>query len=195
MGHEREENNELGCGDLGWLAFRYVAGELSPDEQAAFEARLDTDQLVREAVAREVELAQAVAIAAGSLTPVGAVVTPAAQADARPVRFALSARSIGWMVVGAAASLAIGLLIGSGWNADQPLKLAKDTRRAAVEELAGYWHPIEADSDSSDEPAAREAQVATEDADNELAADDGVPTWLLAALEPEESGNSPRREN
>lgn len=49
--------------DREWLAFRYIAGELSGDETAAFEAELETSQVAREAVARAVELSQAVAIA------------------------------------------------------------------------------------------------------------------------------------
>jgi hypothetical protein len=47
--------------DLHWLAFRYVAGETDAAETAAFEDRLDHDQAAREAVARVVDLAGAVA--------------------------------------------------------------------------------------------------------------------------------------
>ena len=51
--------------DLAWLAFRYVAGELDPEESAAFEHRLDREQPAREAVA------EAVALVAG-ISPRGA---------------------------------------------------------------------------------------------------------------------------
>ena len=50
--------------DLTWLAFRYVAGELDPDELAAFEDRLDRDQPAREAVAEAVALMAGVVHAA-----------------------------------------------------------------------------------------------------------------------------------
>jgi anti-sigma factor RsiW len=176
--------------ELNWLAFRYVAGELSADEQAAFEARLDTEQPAREAVAREVELAQAVAIAAGSLAPQSARVTPAGKAE--PVRFALSVRSASWLSLGAAASLAIGMVLGSmllgralPWNRTGD-ELARS--QAAVQELAGFWQPIE----MSDDVAVRDA---TDDTAEEMmpeAPGADVPGWLLAALEPEEPADSTR---
>jgi len=58
-------------GDLSWLAFQYVAGELTGAELAAFEQRLEQDQAAREAVAEMVELTTAVqcVAAASSATP------------------------------------------------------------------------------------------------------------------------------
>ena len=47
---------------LDWLAFCYVSGELDGDERTAFENRLADDQVAREAVARAVELTEAVAV-------------------------------------------------------------------------------------------------------------------------------------
>ena len=47
--------------NLLWHAFRYIADELSADETEQFEARLADDQVAREAVARAVELSQAIA--------------------------------------------------------------------------------------------------------------------------------------
>src|SRR5690349_1799740 len=47
--------------DLLLLAIRYIACEMSEDELAAFEQRLEHDQAAREAVAQAVELAGAVA--------------------------------------------------------------------------------------------------------------------------------------
>ena len=46
--------------DLDWLAFRYVAAELSPAESRQFEGRLEHDQQAREAVGRIVEVTCAV---------------------------------------------------------------------------------------------------------------------------------------
>src|SRR4051794_39341070 len=46
--------------DTPWLAFRYVSGEMGPEEAEAFERRLDEDQGAREAVAEAVALAGAV---------------------------------------------------------------------------------------------------------------------------------------
>jgi ferric-dicitrate binding protein FerR (iron transport regulator) len=45
--------------DLEWLAFQYVAGDLSEAEREIFEARLADDQLAREAVASAVQLSAA----------------------------------------------------------------------------------------------------------------------------------------
>lgn len=46
--------------DLDWLAFRYVAAELSPADSREFEQRLEYDQKAREAVGRVVEVTCAV---------------------------------------------------------------------------------------------------------------------------------------
>jgi hypothetical protein len=45
--------------DLDWLAYQYVAGEMSAADQDAFEGRLATDQAARESVAAAVELVAA----------------------------------------------------------------------------------------------------------------------------------------
>ncbi len=52
-----------GRDDLDWLAFQYVAGELSPAEEERFEARLAIDPEAAEAVARAVTLGEAVSLA------------------------------------------------------------------------------------------------------------------------------------
>ncbi len=59
---------------LEWLAFRYIADELTDDEKVAFEERLLTDQSAREAVAEMVRQTQLVseaysAAAAGMVSP------------------------------------------------------------------------------------------------------------------------------
>ena len=46
--------------ELEWLAFCYISDELSDLETAAFEARLENDQVAREAVANAVEQGQLV---------------------------------------------------------------------------------------------------------------------------------------
>jgi hypothetical protein len=49
--------------DLDWLAFRYIADELSPDEAASFETLLAGDQAACDAVVRAVELSQTIVAA------------------------------------------------------------------------------------------------------------------------------------
>jgi hypothetical protein len=77
--------------DLQWLAFCYIADELSADEAEVFEERLAADQEAREAVARAVELSQAVA----ALPRETVCPSPAAS----PWR-----RRLAWMTVGATAA-------------------------------------------------------------------------------------------
>lgn len=58
-----DEPAQRGDGELAWLAFRYITGELAAAEAAEFEVRLESDQAAREAVAAMVELTAAVEIA------------------------------------------------------------------------------------------------------------------------------------
>src|SRR5262245_34308227 len=50
--------------ELHWLAFRYVAGEMTAAEEESFEQQLADDQEAREAVAQVVELNEAIRLAA-----------------------------------------------------------------------------------------------------------------------------------
>ncbi|MEL7497838.1 MAG: hypothetical protein AAFN77_09525 [Planctomycetota bacterium] len=52
--------------DLDWLAFCYVADELDSAKRADFEARLDEDQVARDAVARAVSEASLIHLAIGT---------------------------------------------------------------------------------------------------------------------------------
>lgn len=181
---------------LGWLAFRYVSGELAGDELTSFEARLDAEQSAREAVAREVELAQAVAIVAGSMAPVAAKVevARATRLAPAPAGRTLSYRMRGILVMAAAASVLIVMLATQGLRPPNPRdNTAKVTPESAAQQLAGYWQAgtlVEA------APAASEndpMDLAAHDVIGESSADeDSVPTWLLAALEPEVPADAPR---
>ncbi len=82
--------------DLHWLAYRYVADEMSNDEREAFESRLAEDQAAREAVAASVELIGAVVMAER--------LAPAARTRRPRVRT--------WYAAAACLALAVG---GSVW--------------------------------------------------------------------------------
>ena len=58
-----DEPVQSGDGELAWLAFRYITGELAAAEATEFEVRLESDQTAREAVAAMVELTAAAEIA------------------------------------------------------------------------------------------------------------------------------------
>lgn len=95
-------SNPSPADDLDWLAFCYVAGELSDDEQSDWEARLSTDQRAREAVAEAVKLT----------TQLSAAVLPGVAPLAPARRRTAWWERLGWIAVGAAASL----LLMLGWN-------------------------------------------------------------------------------
>lgn len=83
--------------DLFWLAFRYVEGELSPQEAAQFELRLDDEQAARQAVAEAAELAMAVCHAANSADKPAADLSSLRAAEPSPLQGAeLSPASRDW---------------------------------------------------------------------------------------------------
>jgi hypothetical protein len=82
--------------DLDWQAFAYWADELSPADRLEFEQRLADEQTAREALARVVELSQAVIVAESLVTP--------SSREAPPRR---SRRTLGWVAAIAASVLAM----------------------------------------------------------------------------------------
>ena len=97
--------------DLDWLAFRYISNEMTGAEAESFEQRLADDQSAREAVARAVDLSQAVSAVPRDVLPI--------RSRTRRVR------PIHWFAA-AAASLAAGVLIYQSFQAtSDPGRLAK----------------------------------------------------------------------
>src|SRR6476660_2205915 len=82
--------------ELQWLAFRYIFGEMTADEAAEFEVRLDHDQTAREAVAESVALA-------------GAIRRGEQPSSVILVR---RGRTRNWLVAGAVAA---GVALAGGW--------------------------------------------------------------------------------
>jgi len=156
--------------ELDWVAFCYAAGELDPAEAEQFESRLADDQTAREALARAVELTQAVAVAESETRIVTA---------ARHVKTDWSTR-LSWMAIGGLAAGLLGLL----WSGavTPPAK----SRQLA---LAAAW------TDARHQVAD---VLAPEAIDDELAAtmpaydldEDQAPSWMMAALYmPEQDDN------
>jgi hypothetical protein len=86
--------------ELDWSAFRYVAGEATPDEARALEERMAGDQAAREAVARAATLGLRLA-SSGQ-----AVVEPRREATfATPGGRTIHAAT--WAAIGAAAAVAV----------------------------------------------------------------------------------------
>jgi hypothetical protein len=181
---------------LEWSAFCYAAGELSPAEAAAFEELLAQDQSAREALARAVELTQAV-VSAESLVPVTVARSQSS----------VWTRRLSWMAVGSAASLLVALVWSAVWSpsglqaylaggAASKAPSAEESRELAQvwiqtrEELARandleFWYPAHLASAEVDgiEVAADFAD-GTDFTDNtEVFPASDTPDWMTAAIE------------
>jgi len=172
--------------DLDWLAFRYVAGELTADEALRFEHTLAEDQAAREAVAAAVELGSAVC-----------------SVYAQPIHQPSIDRSPGmlrpaaWMSVGAAVSLAIVLAWqifggdhhGAGGNGGAVAGRTADdvdgSRDAGL--LAAAWAQagLDAELDEQEGWLAPDVALFQEEANTEGEVIE-TPEWLLAAVADDE---------
>jgi hypothetical protein len=143
--------------DREWLAFRYIAGELSDDEAVAFEAELETSQIAREAVARAVELSQAVAIAESQ--PVELV-----EAASQNISRKSWIYGIGWIAAGALAASIAGAV---WWNMQGPT--------TATSELAKIW----VDTPPAEVPPTIERLP---DSSPLVETADAAPSWMTAGV-------------
>lgn len=93
--------------DVDLLAFRYIAGEMTAADAELFEQRLADDQAAREAVARAVDMAQAVASVPADTIPLPAfrhseltTHQPRASRRLRPARWIAAAAAVVLAVLG-----------------------------------------------------------------------------------------------
>lgn len=162
--------------ELSWLAFRYVAGELTAAETEQFEEQLATDQAAREAVAHSVELYHAVAAAEADV--VAESVTIAATS-----RTTWSQRLV-WISTGAAAAA---VLVVAGWNATG-LWSSSPAKPSVSPDLANAWTTVQADLALAEEPSRpmiadlSDAELASI-AEEELALPMDTPSWMTAAVQ------------
>lgn len=183
-----------------WLAFRYAAGDMGPDEARAFEARLADDQEAREALSRAVRLAERLGEAAPSAPE--RVVAPGARmlSRLRLRRGSLqrAAAPAGWMAVGAAAALLIASLIG--WPArptiETPPGSSPSEGRSSPPTDVLVWARFQARHDGGtadlehwlDEAASEAISVATDDAADRLETPE-LPSWVFTvAPQPQKRG-------
>ena len=146
--------------DREWLAFRYIAGELTGEDAVAFEAELETSQVAREAVARAVELTQAVALAESHDVE---LVESAARTDRRKSWV----YGIGWIGAGAAAASVAGAV---WWNMQGP--------KTGTSELAEIWtaaRSVEATPTAIDDPVETGPVL-------DVAEPDAAPSWMTAGV-------------
>lgn len=157
--------SQLNPADVDWLAFQYVSDELPAEEAAQFEQRLAGDQAAREAVAEAMLLVQAVSA--------GAKIASPAAAGRNWLQHA------GWAAVGAAACLAVILVIR-----DRPQEAAQRPQAADLTsaELALVWAqngPYGA-GETSESAAEEDAGLAADT--REIEREFVVPAWMLEAV-------------
>jgi anti-sigma factor RsiW len=151
-------------------AFRYVAGEMAPDEAESFEQCLDQDQEAREAVARAVELTGAIAALRPESIPT--LILP----RRRPIGATLAIAAL------AAAACLSWLIFNPLSQAPGPEAVAHRAIPSATVTLA--WSTLRQEREGDkDETGA--LVVANDDlptfSESDEAADTGLPLWLLDA--------------
>ena len=166
--------------DLAWLANCYVAGELSADETAAFEVRLETDVAACEAVARAMELNLAIAAAfdlqrVKRINPQPATTPPNHR----------TATAITVLAASAIAAASVALMIGHSGSTHGA------ARKDGADRLVAAWASGEAARNNADDDVLLDA---ADDADLD------PPDWMLAALTVDDvkeqlPGNDEIREN
>ena len=152
--------------DLAWLANCYVVGELTADEAAAFETRLETDVAACEAVARATELNLSIAAAfdalPATLSPQPSTIPPTRRAVAAVVALAVAALAVAGVAV----------LVGRGSDGNAV------ARKDGADKLVAAWASGEAARNAADDDDSLDAH---DDADLD------PPDWLLMALTPDEA--------
>jgi len=149
--------------ELDWLAFRYIANEMTAIEADSFESRLADDQAAREAVARAVELAQAVAC-----VPTSIILFQAThRALANTSRPYFGRRPLRWIAAAAAVVLGVvGVQVFKGSSENSKLAKVWAKIRIGSEVLDLSEHDLIAESEESLETS------------DELT----VPGWMIEAV-------------
>ena len=156
--------------DLDWMAFCYVADELSGDQLAQFESRLENDQAAREAVAEAVKISTAVFECDAASTPI-----PTREVSASTS----TSRASQWVLVIAAA-----LLVGVGlaaWIANSNSGPTEIVAELNDEDLAIAWADTiqEVDINDSADEFLDEFQLAS----SESGSDEGDEAeWMYVAF-------------
>jgi anti-sigma factor RsiW len=174
--------------DLDWVAFCYVADELSEADRSAFESRLENDLAACEAVARAVRLADTTLLA---LTDLSARTTEDRTARQRRRDVSRRARSIG--VAGLIASVLIVVL--STWQ-HQPDPVAMNETVQDADAIVGLWFSSQSVVNELPAPEEdivsfpRQTDVSSPNVASPIVAAAAessvdVPDWLMVALQAE----------
>ena len=161
------EFNSLNNADFDLKAFRYIAGEMLADEFSQFEERLAVDQDARDAVARSVQIAHAVAALPPDSTR--ALATRRTLTNRRAV-VALTATAM-------CLALTVGLLTFGHRNVHQP---PSELVSRQAEHLVDLWNQTEvaanrlANGDTAELLNGNPIEV--------RAAEITVPDWMIVAV-------------
>lgn len=165
-------------GELDWLAFQYVAGELSPAEAVAFEERLACDRHACEALARMMQTVDALAVAVPARTSLRprTVLQPRTATPLEPVRGVPSSPVRVRALVGlitAACVMAVAVFVS------QPAPLSRNvetvSRGDRASEIVSLWADTAGEADAENERLDR--AILGEDSDL------SVPGWMISAVE------------
>ena len=160
--------------ELDWLAFRYVAGELAPDEASDFEGRLAHDQAARDAVSRAVELTNAIRAAETA--------EPASVSPVRRQRLRMSLRLVACLSACALVAIVCHWLLRDGES--QPSDVSERPLTAAAQ-LAVVWSQARAEV-ADQQSDVRALLTVTDFGDSPVAAEGpaapAVPDWMLSAV-------------
>jgi hypothetical protein len=182
---------------LDWQAYRYIANEMSSQEQSDFELLLADDQAAREAVAQAVELTQTIYAAELFSSPHAishnsVADSPAASAAVEPAPISLRSRNwlvpVGWITVGAVACLALVLSVPQLIPRTGPeIGMAPDLVRPgkASVELAEAWsaQTLHEGEGELEEPALDPSAAWKEESEWETPlAENHAPAWMLEAV-------------
>ncbi len=164
--------------ELSWLAFRYVAGELTGGENTSFEAHLADDQAAREAVAEAVALYETVALASAQ--------------PASITRWQTLRRAVAWVAAAAAVLLVASALFWMSGTDQQPdPNLAQENKNAEPQtsqngaELATAWTEVRhSQGREPDDVGIREPMesIANPSVGTDEPAGPAIPQWLLTAV-------------
>lgn len=180
MSHENENQNLSESDNLDWLAFCYVADELSETDRNQFEARLEEDHEAREAVVTAMQQAELIWLACDDSSANSLPIQRTQRNVSKDTSRHRSSRATA-LATGAAALLL--MVLGWGWYVNQD-----NNNNAAISESENLAvvlaELVEEESDAELEPEFVDFEI--EDGDSSFAEDE-MSDWMFVALVDEES--------